>query len=178
MDSLSPFRQKCGAMVIRIEHRGDAPAIRKVVTTAFERAAHSSGTEAAIVEALRSTGGLTLSLVAEKEGEIVGYAAFSPVTIDGTAGAWFGLGPVAVLPEAQGHRVGHQLISDGLDRLRALGAAGCVVLGDPEYYRRFGFESDAALFCQDVPARYFQRLAFTGTASSGEVAYHKAFSAS
>lgn len=165
-------------MIIRTEHPDDAPAIRKVVTAAFDGAVYSSGTEAAIVDALRSAGGLTLSLVAEKDGVIAGYAAFSPVTIDGTAGAWFGLGPVAVLPEAQGYRVGHQLINDGLDRLRALAAAGCVVLGDPEYYRRFGFESDAALFYQDVPARYFQRLVFTGTAPSGEVAYHKAFSAS
>jgi len=164
-------------MDIRNEHPTDAAAVRALVTTAFAGAPHSSGTEAAIVDALRLAGALTLSLVAEERNGIVGHVAFSPVTIDGGAGAWFGLGPVAVMPEAQGRGIGCRLISDGLDRLRCLGAMGCVVLGEPDYYGRFGFESDPALFYPGVPARYFQRLIFAGPAPRGEVAYHDGFSA-
>lgn len=176
MDSPPPLRQ-IYHMDVRTEHTKDAAAIRALVTTAFAGAAHSSGAEAAIVEALRAAGALTLSLVAEDRERIVGHVAFSPVTINGAAGAWFGLGPVAVMPDAQGRGIGQRLISDGLDRLRGLGAMGCVVLGEPDYYRRFGFESDPTLFYPGVPASYFQRLAFTGTAPRGEIAYHDGFSA-
>ena len=70
-------------MQIRCEEPDDVEAIRATVTAAFTNAPHSSGTEAAIVDALRHAGALAVSLVAEDEGEIVGHIAFSPVTIDG-----------------------------------------------------------------------------------------------
>ena len=72
---------------------------------------------------------LTLSLVAHEDGRQVGHAAFSPVTIGDGSADWCGLGPVAVLPGMQGRGVGAALIREGLARLRALGAAGCVVMG-------------------------------------------------
>lgn len=164
-------------MIVRPEQLGDADAIRAVTAAAFAGARVSSGTEAAIVDALRDAGALTLSLVAEAKGRVIGHIAFSPVAIDGAPLGWFGLGPVAVAPERQGRGVGAALIEEGLARLRADRAGGCVLLGDPGYYARFGFASDPALRYADAPARYFQRLAFCDVVPCGEVAFHPAFDA-
>src|SRR5690606_39869862 len=80
------------------------------------------------------------SKVAESDGEIIGHVAISPVRISDSADGWFGLGPISVLPEFQGQGVGSQLMKSALDELEARGAAGCVVLGEPGYYGRFGFK--------------------------------------
>lgn len=163
--------------MIRAERPADAGIIPAITTAAFERVQHSDQREAAIVEALRAAKALSLSLVAEEDGELVGHIAFSAVTIDGRRGGWFGLGPVSVLPERQGLGIGSALIRGGLEQLRVGGAQGCVVLGDPHYYGRFGFLSDPALRFPGVPAEYFQRLIFAGGAPAGEVAYDPAFGA-
>ncbi len=162
-------------MIIRAEAPGDAAAIRAVTTAAFRDMAHSSRTEAAIIDALRGAGALTLSLVAVDDGEPVGHVAFSPVTIGGRDVGWFGLGPVAVRPDRQGRGIGGALIREGLERLIARGAGGCVLLGEPEYYSRFGFEADAGLVLADVPPEYFQALSFGPEIPEGIVRYHPAF---
>lgn len=164
-------------MIIRLETSTDAAAIRTVTEAAFASAEHSSGTEAAIVEALRGDGVLTLSLVAADDGACIGHAAFSPVTIGGAEGGWFGLGPVSVRPDRQRRGVGTALIRAGLERHGAQGARGCVVLGSPVYYRRFGFVADPAIRLEGVPPQYVQRLVLTGVAPQGLVAYHAAFGA-
>src|SRR5688572_3089081 len=164
-------------MMIRVENVDDESAIRAVTAAAFKSAPQSSGTEAAIIDTLRDAGALTLSLVAEQQGRIVGHVAFSPVTINGEVGRWFGVGPVAVEPAQQRRGIGEALIRDGLERLRRMGAEGCVVLGDPAYYRRFGFVSDPELRYGEAPPEYFQRLSFTGIEPAGEVAYHVGFKA-
>ena len=165
-------------MHITHERPEDAAAIRSVTDAAFRGVTHSDQNEAAIVEALRAAGMLTLSLVAIEAGEVVGHVAFSPVRINGGAGDWYGLGPASVAPARQRHGVGRALILDGLGRLASIGAAGCVVLGDPAYYRRFGFESDPGLFYGQAPAAFFQRLVFRGPGPKGEVTYHASFEAS
>ncbi len=162
-------------MQIRDERPEDLPAIRDVTTSAFATMPFSSGTEARITDALREEGALTLSLVADRRGEVVGHVAFSPVTIGGQAGDWYGLGPVSAKPPHRGLGIGTALIEAGLDRLRALGAGGCVLLGDPGYYHRFGFVTDPALFYPHGPAAAFQRLLLRGDPPTGEVAYHSAF---
>lgn len=162
-------------MKIRHEEFSDIQAIRAVVADAFTDAPHSSGTETAIVDALRRDGALTISLVAEDEGEVIGHVAFSSVAIDGVATGWFGLGPVAVRSDRQRSGIGQALIRAGLDELRKQGAQGCVVLGDPAYYARFGFSSDPALRYGDVPAEYFQRFGFGQEQPRGMVDYHRAF---
>ena len=161
-------------MLIRPETPADAPAIAALTTAAFAAAPHASGREAAIVDALRAAGALALSLVAD-DGGVVGHVAFSPVTIDGREAGWFGLGPVAVAPDRQGQGIGSALIREGLARLAAMGARGCVLLGDPGYYRRFGFEVDPALVLPDVPPEYFMRLMLAGTPPKGTVAFHPGF---
>ncbi|MGH6911083.1 MAG: GNAT family N-acetyltransferase [Phenylobacterium sp.] len=127
---------------------------------------------------MRAAGALTLSLVATEGGEIVGHVAFSPVRINGEAGDWYGLGPVSVWPDRQRKGIGQAQIREGLQRLRSLGAGGCVLLGDPAYYRRFGFERDPELYDVDAPPGAFQRLSLNGSRPTGEVRFHPAFDAS
>lgn len=165
-------------MPLRPEHPADAPAIASLIAQAFDGHPHSGGTEPAIVRALRAAGALTLSLVAEdSSGEIVGHIAFSPVSIAGHRGRWYGLGPISVRPALQRTGIGSRLMTEGLARLKALGAEGCVVLGEPAYYGRWGFAVHEGLNYPGVPAEYFMALAFAGEVPRGEVAYHPAFGA-
>jgi putative acetyltransferase len=165
-------------MIIRSENPTDLSAIRSVTDAAFVGVEHSSQTESAIIDALREAGALTLSLVTEQDGRIIGHVGFSPVQIGGHDTDWFGLGPVSVLPDLQRSGVGTALIEEGLRQLEQRGAEGCVVLGDPRYYARFGFTSHHALRYGDVPLEYFQSLVMSGDPPKGEVAYHKGFEAS
>ncbi len=162
---------------IRDETPADAPAIGALTTRAFRNAPHASGSEAAIIDALRADAALTLSLLAVEGGEIIGHVAFSPLVIDSAQQGWFGLGPISVHPAWQGHGIGRALVETGLDRLRDLGAAGCALLGDPALYCRFGFRNDPALFYADVPPPWFQRLVFHGPAPTGRARFHPAFEA-
>ena len=162
-------------MRIRSERPEDHAAIRAVTVAAFERSSYGHNGEADIVEALRADAALTVSLVAEAEGEIVGHVAFSPVAITTAEGDWYGLGPISVAPAHQGAGVGLALMQEGLRALGALKASGCVVLGDPSYYRRFGFESDPALRYGPEASPYLQRLVMRGAAPSGAVRYHPSF---
>lgn len=163
---------------IRDERAEDAQAIGRVTDAAFKLNSHASGTEAAIIVALREAGALAVSLVATRDAEVVGHVAISPVTIDGHDLGWFGLGPVSVKPELHGQGIGAALIREGLSRLRQAGAAGCVLLGDPGYYRRFGFETDPGLCYDGAPAEYFMSLSLRGSKPSGTVAFHDGFAAS
>ena len=164
-----------GTIVIRDERAEDADVITAVTVDAFETLAISNHTEQFIVEALRAAGALTVSLVAEVDGRVVGHIAFSPVTMsDGTAG-WYGLGPVSVLPAYQGMGIGGALIVEGLARLRKLGARGCCLVGHPGYYGRFGFEHVDGLAYEGVPPEAFFVLAFDGPLPQGTVAFHAAF---
>lgn len=164
-------------MQIRAEQNADMTAIDEVVTAAFLQAAHSSHTEQYIVHALREAQKLTVSLVALEAGKIVGHVAISPVCISDGSAHWYGLGPVAVLPAWQQQGIGKALIQAALEALWALDAAGCVVLGEPEYYQRFGFKAMPQLVLADVPPEYFMALAFQAELPHGEVTYHPAFNA-
>lgn len=165
-------------MLIRPQTPDDIAAIRSLVTQAFLDAAHASGTEADIVDKLRRDHALTISLVAVHDGNVVGHVAFSPVMIDGAALGWFGLGPLAVASGFRRQGLGDALVRRGLADIRTLGAKGCVVLGDPAYYHRFGFEADPALRLADAPPKYFQRLIIHGPIATGLVTFHQAFDGS
>lgn len=165
------------ASAIRIRHEtaADIAAIHAVTEAAFHDEPHSDQREAAIVDALRDAGALSVSLVAEHDGEVIAHVAASPVTIAGHAGDWFGLGPVSVLPAWQRRGIGGRLVQALLEALRALEAGGCVVLGDPAFYGRFGFRVTPDLQLPDIPPEYFQSLLLSGTPPSGTVAYHPGF---
>lgn len=164
-------------ITIRSERPGDSSAIHALTEAAFASEPHSSHAEQFIVKALRESGRLTLSLVAEGESNIVGHVAISPVSISSGASGWFGLGPISVCPQRQGQGIGSQLMHAVLEALKKLGGEGCIVLGDPNYYGRFGFKIRPALTFPGVPAEYFQALSFNGDFPNGEVRYHEAFEA-
>ncbi|MCJ8024019.1 N-acetyltransferase [Shinella yambaruensis] len=162
-------------MFLRPERPDDVNAIRALTETAFRTAPHADGTEHVIIDRLRATGALTLSLVVESDGVIIGHVAFSPVTVSDGSANWYGLGPISVDPSRQGEGIGGRLVEEGLQRLKALGAAGCVLLGDPGYYGRFGFAADPKLTLDGVPPEYFMRVAFSPVYGGGTVSYHPGF---
>jgi putative acetyltransferase len=162
---------------IRAETAADVPAIEAVTVSAFLNAPHTSHSEQFIVSALRRTGLLTISLVADAEGTVIGHVAVSPVSISDGASGWFGLGPISVVPEHQGRGVGSRLMHEALRILRKHGAADCVLLGEPEYYSRFGFQADPNLILRDVPPKYFQAISLDSSRPHGTVSYHGAFNA-
>jgi len=166
------------AIPIRPETPNDAAAIDAVTIAAFEKAPYSDHREQFIVRALRASGSLTLSLVVVLDTEIVGHLALSPVSLSDGASRWFGLGPLSVLPAHQNRGIGSALVREALRRLKDSGAAGCVVLGEPAYYGRFGFRAGDELILPHFPAKYFQAIAFGADAPRGVVTYHPAFSAS
>lgn len=162
---------------IRRERDGDEAAIAQVIGAAFAAREWSDGGEARIVERLRDDLDLEVSYVAvTPSGSLVGHIAFSRVRIDGGDIGWFGLAPLAVLPEWQKRGIGAALINAGLEDLQRFDAAGCVVLGDPNYYSRFGFAHDPALvYPGAMVPDHFQRLSLRGEAPRGEVSYAAAF---
>lgn len=162
-------------MIFRAEQPGDVAAIAAVTTAAFAGAPHSDGSEPAIIARLRDTAALAVSLLAETDGAVIGHVTFSPVTFSSGETGWYALGPVSVLPEYQGQGVGTRLIRSGLEAIKALDANGCVLLGEPAYYRRFGFLSDTGLICPGLPPEYLMALPLRGQVPSGIVSFHSAF---
>ncbi|HUX29555.1 MAG TPA: N-acetyltransferase [Thiobacillus sp.] len=164
-------------IVIRGETDADVSAITDVTVAAFKTLEISNHTEQFIIAALRAAGALTLSLVAEMEGRVIGHIAFSPVTISDGTRNWYGLGPVSVLPAYQRQGVGKVLIREGLARLKAMNAQGCCLVGHPDYYRKFGFKNMPGLVLEGVPQEVFFALSFDGQTPQGAVAFHEAFKA-
>lgn len=164
-------------IVVREEQDNDIQSIYAVTRSAFLEVAHSSHTEHFIVDALRDSSALYISLVAELDGQIIGHVAISPVSVSDSSLEWYGLGPISVLPEYQKQGIGSLLVQRVLDLLRQRAAVGCVLLGNPGFYERFGFTVMNDLVLPDVPPEYFQALSFGGFYAQGTVEYHKAFSA-
>lgn len=162
-------------MIIRSETPDDEDGIHRITMAAFAIVSHASGFEAQIIRELRIDGNLTISLIAEDHGEIVGHIAFSPVAIGGRQDDWFGLGPLAVRPDAQRKGFGSALVERGLTMLRERSAKGCALVGNPAFYARFGFKSDGTIVFGDLPDRFVQRLVFTGKPPAGELNYAPAF---
>jgi putative acetyltransferase len=162
---------------IREESALDIPSVGQVITAAFLTAAHTSHTEQFIVGALRQAGILTVSRVATHDEAVVGHVAISPIRISDQDMGWYGLGPVSVLPSYQRRGIGSALIMDALLVLSDSRAAGCVVLGDPAFYERFGFSAHDALTLPGFPPQYFLSVAFGDSMPRGIVSYHEAFQA-
>lgn len=148
-------------MSVRREKLADIPAIREISESVFGQPG-----EADLVDALRATGKVALSLVAVDDDDVVGYVLFSPAVIEAKRGniAALGMAPLAVTPLRQRCGIGSQLIRTGIDQCRQLGHERVVVVGHPEYYRRFGFvrADKFGLRCEyDVPVENFMVLALT-----------------
>ena len=164
-------------MIIRNEKKSDIEAIFEITKAAFRDCPYGNHTEQFIINALRDAGALTVSLVAEIEGKVVGHIAFSPVTISGQSFDWYGLGPISVLPELQKQGIGKSLVNEGLRLLKTSGAKGCMLVGDPKYYERFGFRNIPELILEGVPPENLLALPFGEDKTCGTVQFHEGFSA-
>ncbi|KAK2594665.1 hypothetical protein QQS21_007641 [Conoideocrella luteorostrata] len=191
------------AVIIRKETPSDVMGIEYLTRQAFRERPNK---EEQIVNDLRAAKALKLSLVAAFEknsapnsnepqeqdesigrGQIVGHVAFSPVRITATnlnsendenRQGWIGLGPLSVDPSYQRQGIGTRLVQTGLQMVKDSGARGCVLLGNPRYYERFGFENTSNLRVEGVPQKHFMVLAFRDTIPRGTVSFHDAFSQS
>lgn len=163
------------AFFLRAETRADVDAIKTLTSEAFRHQPHSNQTEAAIIEGLREAGALTLSLVAHYAQRIIGQISVSAVNVSGGAQGWFGIGPLSVAPDFQGQGVGTDLVWQTLRTMRQRGAAGCVVLGEPAYYGRFGFRSTPALSLDGAPPGCFLVRPYERVVPLGTVQFHSAF---
>jgi putative acetyltransferase len=164
-------------IVIRSETDADGKGISEVTVAAFATLEISGHTEQFIIEALRAAKALTLSLVAEMDGRVIGHIAFSPVTISDGTRDWFGLGPVSVLPAYQRQGIGKALIREGLSRLQDMHAKGCCLVGHPDYYRKFDFKNISGPVHEGVPQEVFFAPSFDGRYPQGTVTFHEGFKA-
>lgn len=158
-------------MEIRQEKSSDIDEVRRLVEFAFKPVEFSDDTEALALDMMREDGDLLLSLVAVENDEILGHIAFSCVKTGDEEGKWCALGPIAVLPKHQKRGVGKRLIEKSLFYLKEQNVKGCVLIGDPNYYNRFGFVSDDSITYRDVPSRYVQWLSFSGSQPVGELLF-------
>lgn len=161
---------------IRKERDEDHSAIYHLIQSAFADKEFSSGTEGPIVNGLRRDGDLTLSLVAIRSNALVGQITFSPVSIAGQSDDIYALGPVAADPDLRYQGIGTALINEGLARLRAINARACVLVGDPNYYQRFGFVGDCGLRSGGLPTAVVQALVWGDALPEGEISFAPAFS--
>ena len=157
-------------VTIRAEDPADIPAIRDVVVAAFGR-----DMEAELVDRLRGDGDGVISLVAVEGGRIVGHVLFSRMSAPFRA---LGLAPVSVAPDRQRSGIGSGLIRAGLARSARDGWQAVFVLGEPAFYRRFGFDPDLAKgFSSPYAGPYLMALALDGRlpVTKGEIEYAAAF---
>lgn len=158
------------SVTIRPEQAGDERAIRALTDAAFHSAPHADGDEGELIEKLREDGDLALSLVATNADQaIIGHVSFSPVSIEGASGDWYQLAPVSVIPSGQNAGIGSALIEEGITRLRDSGARGIALVGNPDYYERFGFTREHGLTLSDELDPYLQVLVLEGEAPSGKL---------
>ncbi|WP_077148119.1 GNAT family N-acetyltransferase [Sphingopyxis sp. KK2] len=168
-------------VAIRPARVGDGEAIDRVIRAAFTATAFGHQGEADLVRMLDADGDVMVSLVAEKDGAIVGHVLFSRMDVeaDGHAMAAAGLAPVSVIPELQGQAIGDALIRAGLADLRVQRAAMSFVLGHEGYYPRFGYSPGlAARFASPFAGPHFMAMMLDSDAAwpqGGRADYAPAF---
>ena len=143
-------------VTVRDARAEDSDAIRELHVAAFPTAA-----EADLVERLRSAGDALISLVAIDELRVIGHVLFSRMDVeaDDQTLAGMALAPVAVASDYRAMGIGAALIHAGLRVAESRGADIVFVLGDPAYYRRFGFDTKAAApFASPYAGPHFQAL--------------------
>ena len=168
-------RKDVNETLIRSETPSDIATIRAINIAAFAAHQYSRHTEHLIVDALRHDRALSASLVAVRNDQPMGYIAFSKAEVGEMRDGWYLLGPVAVLPEFQRQGIGSLLVQSGLEQLRSRQGAGCVLVGDPSFYRRFGFDVHSGLVHQGVPNEFVLGLSFGTVWPTGAIKAHRAF---
>jgi putative acetyltransferase len=122
------------------EKSDDILSIREVVTAAFGRTS-----EAKLIETIRNSQNFIpeLSIVATEQGNLLGHILFSPIVIESQTQTFpaLALAPLAVMPARQHQGIGSKLVQFGLAKCCELNHNLVVVLGHPDYYPRFGFQT-------------------------------------
>lgn len=162
-------------MGFRFEIPSDIPEISKLVETAFLDLEISQNNEHRILDALREANALSLSMIYEENGEILGHVALSPVKISSGDGSCFGLGPIAVKREERHRGIGSALVIRSLEMLRTSNASACFLVGNPDFYSHHGFVADSRYTLSGVPPEFFMVYTFRDDLSAGEVSFHPAF---
>jgi len=157
---------------IRQEAAGDEAAIAQVTEAAFAGKPYASGDEADLPERLRDAGALVLSLVAVERKQIIAHVCLSPATVGGEK--WLSLGPLSVLPNKQGQGIGSALVSTAVGIAQAYGRGGVVLMGDPKFYGRLGFEQTSDVTFNGSETRHLQVYPF-GETPLGAAVFHEAF---
>lgn len=163
------------SLVIRPELPEDEADIYTLTAAAFDGKPYAGGDEQDVVDRLRAAGALSLSLVALRGNRLVGHAAFSPAQCPDPTQNWFALGPISVAPDVQGQSIGRALIEAGLQALRDKAADGCMLTGNPDLYRKFGFELSPAHTPENEPPEHFMVRPFGAHMPDGRFAFHAAF---
>ena len=145
---------------VRHEKSEDWAEISELTRRAFEPMEYSNGDEQEMINALRSSGRLALSLVVEYRGSLVGHVAFSKGVCVSSPTDWYALGPISVEPKFQKRGIGTALIEAGLSQLKSIRSLRCVLVGDPNYYQRFGFVLAPKFSPPRQPAEYFMMQMF------------------
>lgn len=164
------------AVLIRPERPDDHAEIFDVTQRAFAPMPYADGDEQELIGRFRDTGALALSLVAEKDGAVVGQITFTPAFAADDAPGWYALGPVSAAPELQHQGIGSALINAGITWLQEQDAAGCILIGNPAYYCRFGFRPYPELAPAGMPAEFYQILPLRIADPAAIVAFHPLFS--
>ena len=153
----------------------DHSAIYDITKRAFAPMPYSDGDEQDLIDRLRNASALAISLVAEQDGAVVGQVTFTEAFAADGSNGWYALGPVAVEPELQNRKIGAQLIEAGIAMLHERDAAGCVLVGNPDYYSRFGFRSFPDVCPEGEPAEYFQILPLGVAVPRAVISFHPLF---
>jgi putative acetyltransferase len=168
------------AFTIVTDCAAHADAIAAVTRAAFQKEYGSGDGEVALIAQLRADGEVAVELAALENGAVVGHALFSRLSVDPATIRVAALAPVCAAVNRQRSGIGSALIREGLARCKALGFDAVAVLGDPEYYRHFGFTHDAARVLEcEFSGDHFQALELNPSALAGgpwKLVYPQAFS--
>lgn len=162
-------------IVIRTEIESDYQEIYDITKCAFAPMPYSDGDEQDLINALRAGDALEISLVAEIDQKIVGHIAFSRAYCADGADRYYALGPVAVEPVLQKSGIGSALINAGIDILRMRDAACCILVGDINYYTRFGFKPAPHLCPDNEPAKFYMIMELNQIAPKHIIEFHPLF---
>lgn len=161
---------------IRAARDDDGKAIHALTRDAFAPMWFADENDQHIPARLRADGDLALSLVAVTD-KIIGHVAFSPASITNAVGDWYALGPISVKAAFQHQGIGTLLAKTGLAQLKEIGAAGCVLTGNPDVYRPMGFSNDHTLTYGTLSPQYILYLMLNGSIPTGEITFAPALQA-
>ena len=141
--------------MIREAQESDLEEVFNLIHSSFSNKAESD-----LVKQLISDGDVLINLVVESSDTIIGNVVVSQITMEPDIGLFCGgVAPLSVLPDQQSSGVGSRLMEEVINESRKLGIDALFLLGDPNYYKRFGFV--VSTLKNDYSVENFQELELT-----------------